>query len=266
MRRVLIGFGTPLGYYLASRRTFADCSTYKQALNGISRCDEAVIIVPAAKRLCANSGGPQGRALIAAATQAAGRIVLLSTVDVYSTKGMPLDEMAHPCGSRGKSWLPSFEREILDCGAPSQILRLPDVFGPYIAKGAPGCFLDPGASKINRVAIHQWYPVRRLESDIDAARGIAAPIVNLVPEPLPMNTILEKFFPDHAGQVLTPAPYSRIRTRYAAQFGGTGGYIMSAQEVLEEIGLYMREARASGPSAKNGAVFTPGRLSAATMA
>ncbi|MGO9546952.1 MAG: hypothetical protein ACLPPF_19430 [Rhodomicrobium sp.] len=266
MRRVLIGFGTPLGYYLASRRIFADCFTYKQALNGLSRCDEAVIVVPAAKRLGANSSGPLGRALIAASMQAAGRMVLLSSLDVYSSKGLPLDETAKPSGLRGKSWLPSFERQVLECGAPSQILRLPDVFGPYIAKGAPGCFLDAGTSKINRVAIHQWYPVRRLESDIDTARGVDAPVINLVPEPMPMNAILEKYFPGQIGQVLTPAPYSRIRTRYAAQFGGSGDYIMNAREVLEEIGRYVREMRGSSSGTNSDAVFSAGKFSAATMA
>ncbi|MGO8953710.1 MAG: hypothetical protein ACLPWS_10165 [Rhodomicrobium sp.] len=266
MRRVLIGIGTPLGYYLASSRVFLDCYTYKQALNGISRCDEAVIIVPSSKRLCGSTLGLQGQRLIAAAIQTALRIVLLSSIDAYSGKGLPFDETAKPCGSAGRSWLPSFEHEVLQCGVPSQVLRLPDVFGPYIAKGTSSCFFDGDASKINRVAIHQLYPLHRLGCDIAAARDIGAPIINLVPEPLPMKTVLAELFPGQIGQVLTPAPYSRIRTRYAEGFGGAGGYIMSAAEVLKEIGRHVSAIRDLRSSARRGLGATAGRALAGALA
>ena len=236
MRRALIGFGTPLGGYLAQRRAFADCYTYKQASNGISACNEAVIIAPAGTRLGGKSLGPLAHALVAALKRTAGRIVLLSSIDVYPSKGLPFDETANPGGSPRKDWLPFFEREILACGVPAIVLRLPDIFGT--ARG--GTLLDGDASKINRVAIHQWYPAHRLESDIGIARELGVPLVNLVPEPVPMNAVLKHYFPGQFGQVLTPAPYSRIRTRYAGPFGGSAGYIMAAAEVLEEIGRHLK--------------------------
>ncbi len=238
MHRILIGLGTPIGRYLASRRTFSECLTYKQALNGIPRCDEAVIIVPASKGTLA----PCWPAA-AASLHAAARVAVLSSIDVYSSKGLPLDETAKLCGSPRKSWLGCFEREMLESGLPCQILRLPDVFGPYARQGAPGCFLTASASKLNSVAIHQWYPLGRLDGDIVTARSIAAPLINLVPEPLPMKAVLAEVFPGEAGQVLTPAPYSRIKTCYAKQFGGSGGYIMSANEVLAEIGRHVQQLR-----------------------
>jgi len=243
MRRVLIGLGTPLGYYLASRRVYFACYSYKQALHGLPACDEAVIIMPASRRLRGNSPGTLRRALVTASAKAAGRIVLLSSIDVYSSKGLPLDEGAKPCGAPGQSSLPLFEREILESEVPSQVLRLPDIFGPYITKGVASCLLHKDASEINRVAIHQLYPVFRLERDITAARQAEAPIVNLVPEPLPMNEVLAELFPGQTGHVLTPAPYSRIRTRYAGLFGRGGAYIMSAEEVLEEASRYVRAMR-----------------------
>jgi hypothetical protein len=245
MRRVLIGLGTPLGYYLASQRVYSACYSYKQALQRFPACDEAVIIMPASKRLRANSPCPLGAVLAAASENAAGRIVLLSSVDVYSSRGLPLDEGSQPCGAPGKSNLPLFEREILTCRVPSQVLRLPDIFGPYIIKGVANCLLHKDASKINRVAIHQLYPIFRLEADIAAARASEEPIVNLVPEPLPMSEILAELFPGQTGHVLTPAPYSRIRTRYAGLFGGVGAYIMSAEEVLGEVSRYVRAVRGS---------------------
>jgi hypothetical protein len=243
MRRVLIGLGTPLGYYLASRRTYFACYSYKQALGGLPAYDEAVIVMPADRRLRGNDPGSFGCALAAALSRAAERIVLLSSIDVYSSKGLPLDEGTKPCGSPGKSNLPLFEREVLDCGTRSQVLRLPDIFGPYITKGLASCLLHKDASRINRVAIHQLYPVFRLERDIAAAREVNAPIVNLVPEPLPMDEVLAELFPGQTGHILSPAPYSRIRTRYAGLFGGAGAYIMSAEEVLEEAVWYVRVVR-----------------------
>jgi hypothetical protein len=156
-----------------------------------------------------------------------------------------LDEGARPCSASGKSGFPEFERKVLECKVPSQVLRLPDLFGPYITKGMASCLLQKDASKINRVAIHQLYPVFRLETDITAARKIDAPIVNLVPEPLPMDEVLAELFPGQTGHVLTPAPYSRIRTRYAGLFGGAGAYIMSAEEVLEEAGRYVKAVQGS---------------------
>jgi hypothetical protein len=243
MRRVLIGFGTSLGYYLASLRVYSRCYSYKQALQGLQPCDEAVIIAPASGRLRGGNLGSLRCALLAALEKAAGRVVLLSSIDVYSSKGLPLDEGAESRAEHCKSNLPILEREVLGCEIPSQVLRLPDLFGPYITKGAAGCLLHKDASKINRVAIHQLYPVFRLEADIAAARESDAPIVNLVPEPLPMKELLAELFPGQTGHVLAPAPYSRIRTRYAELFGGSGAYIMSADEVLEEASRYVRAVR-----------------------
>src|SRR5262245_39804177 len=73
MRRVLIGLGTPLGYYLASRRVYFACYSYKQALHGLPSCDEAVIVMPASRRLRGNSFGSLGCALAAALVKAVGR-------------------------------------------------------------------------------------------------------------------------------------------------------------------------------------------------
>ncbi len=250
MRRILIGFGTPLGHYLSSHQAYANCYTYRQSICGVPRCGEAVIIMPASTRFSSNALGPLKAALIATAAKAADRLVLISSIEVYSRKGLPLDEGVYPLGMPGKASLPPFEREILDCAAPSQILRLPDVFGLSLKKGSMRCLLEKNGSQINRVAIHQLYPVARLESDIAAAREIDAAIVNLVPEPLAMSQVLAKFFPSETGHVLTPAPYSRIRTRYAGHFGGAGAYIMSASEVLEAIGRYIQAGRDALPGAK----------------
>jgi hypothetical protein len=62
-----------------------------------------------------------------------------------------------------------------------------------------------------------------------------------------MKKLLAKLFPGDVGHVQTPAPYSRITTRYAREFGGCGGYIMSAAGILAEISEYVRMARCGAP-------------------
>ncbi len=243
MRRILIGLGTSLGRFLASRSPFAECYTYNQALESISYCDEAVLVAPANKRLSGTGLGGEGRALIEAIANAADRIVLLSSFDVYPCKGLPLDESATATISATKALLPAFELHVSECGIQSSIVRLPDVFGPNMTRGLGGRLLDRDASRINRVAIHQWYPVRRLESDLCVVRNLRLPIVNLSPEPLPMTAVLAELFPGQVGHVLTPAPYSRIKTRHAEEFGGEGGYIMSAEEILLEMSQHVEAVR-----------------------
>ncbi|MGA7323074.1 MAG: hypothetical protein WBX25_00990 [Rhodomicrobium sp.] len=130
----------------------------------------------------------------------------------------------------------------MDTAPPAIILRLLDIFGRAIVKGLAGTLIsDP--SKINRVAIHQWYPIWRLERDISKALQLGESIVNLVSEPLPMKAVLSELFPGQTGHISTPAPYSRIMTRYAKEFGGAGGYIMTAAEVLDELCRHVRAER-----------------------
>ena len=241
MKRALIGFGTPLGSYLAQRFDFAASYTYKQAFSRIEPCDEAICICPAGKLLGGTSLAPQGYQLAAKLKQAAGRIVLLSSIDVYPAKGVPFDEYSLPFGSHRKAWLETFEQEILSRGPEANILRLPEIFGLPGVRPAFTC--EP--AKINRVAIHQWYPAHRLVRDIAIAQASQAAVVNLVSEPLPMASVLKQFFPGQIGKVATPAPYSRIRTRFAALYGESASYIMSAQAVLEDIGRALGAAKST---------------------
>jgi hypothetical protein len=257
MRRLLVGVGTPLGYSLASCKSFSECLSYKEALKGVPRCREAVLVAPSATSLAGRGFGREGKALIDAVVRAARRLFLLSSIEVYATRGLPLDE-THPAnGSPERAWLPVFERHVIKSHSHATVLRLPDVFGRNMMRGAAGSFLDHDASQINSVAIHQWYPVRRLDSDIAAARGIDAPVINLCPEPLPMTAVLSELFPGQMGHVKTPAPYSRIRTRFAEAFGGASGYIMSAAEALQEIGDFVRPLRRPPPEVRAKCFWTP---------
>jgi hypothetical protein len=120
-------------------------------------------------------------------------------------------------------------------------LRIPALFGP----GAARSFLDDlchekNLDRVNPVSIHQWYPINRIARDLVIARHLKAKTVNLATEPLPVQALLNELrICPSAGFTETPAPYSRITTRYSAAFGGARGYILSAQEILAQIKQYI---------------------------
>ncbi len=261
MQRVFIGSTTSIGNYFARTGRFDGCYTYKEAALGFGRCSEALLVAPASTLLGGASLSPNALALVSALKRAAAHIVFLSSVDVYASKGLPLDESGKAGGAPGSGWLCQLEQLLLESGPPATVLRLPDIFGSSIVRGVPGALISDG-SKINRVAIHQWYPIRRLQPDITKALRLGVSIVNLVSEPLPMKAVLSQLFPGQIGHVATPAPYSRIKTRYANEFGGAGGYIMSAAEVLDELCGHVREERVrrSKQSKPNFGEYVPNRL------
>jgi hypothetical protein len=241
MRRILVGYGTCLGNHLAASGSFSEILNYKQALYNLPKGNEIVLVAPSARRLSRGDLGEDGSNLARAVGNAAKKLITLSTLAAYPVKSLPFDETsAVRCASgRESAQVYTFERLVLAASENSQLLRLPDVFGPGLTRGMGGRLLSGDGSHINRVAIHQWYPVHRLERDIVIARYLRAPVVNLVSEPLSMATILVEIFPGQTGQILTPAPYSRIQTRYAEAFGGAGGYIMSAASVMKEIAQFV---------------------------
>ncbi len=240
MRRILVGYGTCLGNHLASSGSFSEALNYKKALRSLPKCDEIVLVAPSAKRLSRGDLGEDGSGLVRAVGNATHKLITLSTLAAYPARSLPFDEAsAVQCApGRESSQIYMFERLILTACSKSQILRLPDVLGPGFTKGVSGCLFNGDVSHINRVAIHQWYPAHRLVKDIVIARYLGAPVVNLVSEPLSMATILAEIFPGQTGEIITPAPYSRIRTRYAEAFGGARGYIMSAASMMQEIAQF----------------------------
>ncbi|MBJ7533706.1 hypothetical protein JDN40_06280 [Rhodomicrobium vannielii ATCC 17100] len=248
MKRFVVDPGKAIGDVLSSSGAYSTWPVSAHGGQGLPPCDEVVIVATGADETTRQN---VLLPLIEAGAEKAKRLVLLSSLDVYPTRGLPLDERyVDPCAPRtGLGRLESAVAERLRRG---MVLRLPDVFGPSIAAGPAAALLDRDASGLNRVAIHQWYPVRRLRRDIARALRLDVRVVNLATEPLPMADVLMQFFPGQMGQVRSPAPYSRIRTRYAAAFGGAGDYIMTASDVLAEMRAcvlaHRREKAAAAPS------------------
>lgn len=215
--------------------------------------DEVVCAgIPAVKWL-ANKEPEQDRAGIGALlavldTVQAGRFVLISTVDVYPDPSQPLDEDAaleaaanHPYG-RHRLEAEQFVAARFPAHA---IVRLPALFGEGLKKNALFDLLhDNEVGKLNPAAEFQWYPTRRLATDLVRVTAAGLQLVNLVTEPFPLRDLIARFFAAaQPGPETEPAPRYALRTRHAELFGGLGPYIMGKPQVMIAMADYLKHAR-----------------------
>jgi nucleoside-diphosphate-sugar epimerase len=207
-----------------------------------------------AKKWWANQNPDADRAGIQRALDAlrhvrARRVVLISTVDVvpqvsgadesFDCAGIP----NHAYGTN-RLWL---ENE-LRARFPSMIVaRLPGLFGPGLRKNIVYDLLhDNMVDQIDPVARFQFYDLTGLWSDIGRAEAAGLSLIHFVTEPVLTSDIVTRFFPGVS--VGTPpasgSPAYDLRTRHAAVFGGSGGYIQDRVEVMRRLGDFIAAERA----------------------
>lgn len=87
----------------------------------------------------------------------------------------------------------------------------------------------------------QFYSLGRLWEDIQTALNEGITLLNIATEPVTAAELYKEL----TGEVFqnelkgTPAKYD-FRTTYAAKFGGKGGYICSKEEIMADIGMFVR--------------------------
>lgn len=91
-------------------------------------------------------------------------------------------------------------------------------------------------------SIFQFYPLERLWKDIQTALSVGIRLWNPATEPVSASELYRyltgmDFVNERSGK---PSFYD-CRTKYAEYFGGQGGYIMSKQQVLEEIRKFVEK-------------------------
>jgi nucleoside-diphosphate-sugar epimerase len=171
----------------------------------------------------------------------ADRFVLVSTVDVFE-KPVGVDESApadarHPYG-RNRRML----EQVCEERFGAQVLRLPGLFGPGLKKNAIYDLLHENqVEKIHPESTYQFYDVRHLWADAEKAHGAGIRLLHLATEPVAMGEVARRFF----GRELrapggTPARYD-LRSRHAAAWGASGGYLRSREDVLRGIEQFVRE-------------------------
>jgi hypothetical protein len=125
------------------------------------------------------------------------------------------------------------------------IVRLPALFGAGLKKNAiyDLIYLNQ-TDKIPANGRFQWYPTRRLANDLDRITEARVRLINVTAEPVEMETIRVRFFPDVAiGQPAVVPPLYDLRSVHDALLGGHGGYHLGADAVLDELAAYLSEAR-----------------------
>lgn len=180
----------------------------------------------------------------------AREFILISTIDVYpdparpDDEDSPIDPMANHAYGRHRYELEQWAKDRFEC---VRIVRLPALFGAGLKKNAIFDLMNNNqVDKINPLAVFQWYPLARCADDLDRAGAAGLSLVNLFPEPISMARIIAEHFPTAlAGPPISPAPHYCLRTRFAAQFGGSNGYVMSADEVMRALAGFLEDARAS---------------------
>ena len=180
-------------------------------------------------------------------TIAADNFTLISTVDVYGTPidvseaDQPALDGLHPYGANRLM----LERWVSQRFPSSQIVRLPALFGSGLKKNAIFDLMhDNRLHVINGASAFQWYPLQRLSADLDIARTRHLGLVNLATEPVSMEQIRARFFPERRiGAEAAPQARYDMHTIHEAEFGGADGYILDRDGVLDALGRFIDAER-----------------------
>jgi len=208
-----------------------------------------------AKKWWANQNPVEDRAGIQRALDAmrgvtAQCVVLISTIDVVpqvpgADEGFDCAaHRTHPYGEH-RLWL---EQELRARYPGLLTVRLPGLFGRDLRKNILYDLLhDNQVNKIDPAARFQFYDLTALWSDIARAQQAGLSLVHLVPAPVLTGDIITRFFP--AANVATPptsgSPSYDFRTRHAAVFGGSDGYIQNAEEVFRRLAAFIAAERSA---------------------
>ncbi|HEX3866117.1 MAG TPA: NAD-dependent epimerase/dehydratase family protein [Gemmatimonadaceae bacterium] len=182
-----------------------------------------------------------------------GRLVLVSTVDVFATpidvdenSPIPLDAL-HAYG-RNRRHL----EQVLAGRFDTTIVRLPGLYGPGLKKNAIHDLLrDHEVHKIDSRGIFQFYNTARLWRDVSIALEHALSIIHLPTAPVSVAAVARVAFGRAFTNELaaTPMRYD-VRTRHAPLFAlnasgddSTDRYIESETQELESIAAFVAEER-----------------------
>jgi hypothetical protein len=180
-------------------------------------------------------------------TVSAARVILISTVDVYP-RIEGIDELFDPHGIPNHAYGINrlyVEDTIRKSFPHAHIVRLPGLFGPGLKKNIIYDLLhDNNLEIINPRNRFQFYDVRRLWQDLQPVLHDGLKLVNFATEPIETSEIVRRYFPDKqiGSQAAAQIKYD-MQTVYAERFGGSGGYLYSAEQVLTWLGDWILQLR-----------------------
>ncbi len=249
MRSALIGHTGFIGGNLDSQFAFGERYNSKNIAEIRGREFDLVVCGGvSAVKWWANQNPAEDRARIDALladlrTVRTGRMVVLSTVDVYP-RSSGVDEtfdchalQNHAYGTNRLYFEDQMKAQFDDV----TVVRIGGVFGPGLKKNVIYDLLhDNGLDAINPESWFQYYNVSHLWRDLGRIEAKSLRLVNLVTEPIRTGTIIERFFPGKAvGAKAMPLARYDVRTCHGPELGGAGDYLAGADDVIRELGEFI---------------------------
>jgi NAD dependent epimerase/dehydratase family len=250
----LIGHTGFVGGNLLRQHEFAACFNTSNIETIAGRQFDTLVFSGAqAKKWWANQNPDadrQGiqRALDAMRDVRARRVVLISTVDVVpqvagADEDFDCAGAANHAYGTNRLWL---EQELRARYRETVIVRLPGLFGHGLRKNIIYDLLhDNMVDKIDPAARFQFYDLSGLWNDILRSEAAGLSLVHFATEPILTADIVDRFFPGAAVGVPPPggSPAYDLRTRHAAVFGGSNGYIQDRAEVMRRLADFIDAER-----------------------
>lgn len=170
-------------------------------------------------------------------------VILISTADVYPNpvavdENTAIDERGLHAYGRHRLELERFVTGAFD----TVTVRLPGLFGRGLKKNIVYDLLhDNQVDKIHPEGVFQFYDLDNLWNDIERSRVNGLRLVNFATEPTSVRDVAREAFglDLDARPGSTPASYD-IRSRHAAVFGGSNGYLYDRARVLEALRRFVQ--------------------------
>jgi nucleoside-diphosphate-sugar epimerase len=248
MASALIGHTGLVGGNLARQRAFDECY-HSKTIDRISgrEFDLVVCAGAPAEKWKANEDPEADRRNLdrlwsALREVSAEKVVLISTIDVYARPD-GVDEDDDVDRDRATAYgrhRHDLERRVAD-RFETLIVRLPGLFGEGLKKNVIYDFLNNNnIDRIDARSVFQFYALSRLWGDITKALDAGLTIVNFATEPTSVGEVARQAFGLEFRNALPrlPARYD-FRTKHDRLFGGSGGYLYSKGQVLNDLRSYV---------------------------
>ena len=254
----LIGYSGFVGGNLAGHYPFDDSYNSKniQGIRGKSY-DLLVCCGVSAVKWKANRFPAEDRAAVEGLLNdlqfvKAERFILISTVDVYPSPD-GIDEASDPHVQSNHAYGTNrlhVEDTVRQLFSTVYVVRLPGLFGPGLKKNVIYDLMHDNLDAIHPQGQFQYYDVRRLWRDLQVVTSNNLRLVNFATEPILTSEVVRRHFPTKRIQSLTAPPQSYdMRSRYASYFGGSGGYLLNAEQVLADLGDWIHQDQRQGDAA-----------------
>lgn len=248
----LIGYTGFVGSNLLRQRPFSALYNSRniEEIRG-RRFDTLVCAGARAEKWWANQHPAEDRAGIQRLCESlarvdARRVVLVSTVDVYPDPRDVNEDTSidiNQCHAYGRHRLEL--EQIVAERFDAVVVRLPGLFGSGLKKNVLYDFRhDNNVDRVDSRGVFQFYDIGRLTADV--ARAIAANIslLNVATEPISVADIARDCFGmAFTNHVAASAARYDVRSIHDAEFGGSDGYLLKREEVMDALKIWVVKER-----------------------